>query len=105
MTTRQTIAPETAIRIIGTYSQQLRELMETCETLADRQAPGIIAAAHDHSTRTLTKEVDRLKALAQVNPNVRTREIEFMELQREALTAALDAATLRLDALRVLVAT
>ena len=105
MATRQTIAPETAIRIIRTYSPQLRELMETCETFANRQAPGIIAAAHDHSTRALTKEVDRLKALAPVNPNVRAEEIEFMELQREALTAALDAATLRLDALRVLVAT
>ena len=43
--------------------------------------------------------------LGDFNPNVRAEEIEFMELQREALTAALDAATLRLDALRVIVAT
>ena len=105
MTTRQTIAAEIAIKIIRTYSQQLRELLETCEDFANRQAPAIIAAAHDQSIQVLTKEVDRLKALAQVNPNVRSEEIEFMELQREALTAALDAATLRLDALRVVVAT
>ncbi|MEN8206212.1 MAG: RNA polymerase-associated protein RapA [Pseudomonadota bacterium] len=105
MTTRQAIAPETALRIIRTYSQQLRDLLETCETFANRQAPEIITTAHDHSTRALTKEVNRLKALARVNPNVRVEEIEFMELQREALAAALDAATLRLDALRVVVAT
>ena len=105
MATRQTIAPETTVKIIRTYSQQLRELLDTCEAVANRQAPDIIAAAHEHSTRALTQEVDRLKALAQVNPNVRAEEIEFMELQREALAAALDAATLRLDALRVIVAT
>lgn len=105
MATREKIPPQTAIKIIRTYSQQLRELLAGCEALANRQAPGIIAAARDQSTQTLTREVDRLKALALVNPNVRDEEIEFMELQREAVMAALDSATLRLDALRVAVAT
>jgi ATP-dependent helicase HepA len=105
MATREKIPQQTAIKIIRTYSQQLRELLAGCEALANRQAPGIIAAARDQSTQTLTREVDRLKALALVNPNVRDEEIEFMELQREAVMAALDSATLRLDALRVAVAT
>jgi ATP-dependent helicase HepA len=105
MATRETIPTQTAIKIIRTYSQPLRQLLASCEELANRQAPGIIAAARDQSTLTLTREVDRLKALAQVNPNVRDEEIEFLELQREALSVALDSATLRLDALRVAVAT
>jgi ATP-dependent helicase HepA len=50
-------------------------------------------------------EIERLQALARVNPNVRAEEIEFMELQREALAIALDSASFRLDALRVVVAT
>jgi len=103
--TRQAIPAETAIKIIRTYSQPLRGLLACCEDFANRQAPQIITAARERSTQALTKEVDRLKALAQVNPNVRTEEIEFLELQREALTAALDSADLRLDALRVVVAT
>ena len=103
--TREAIPPETAIKIIRTYAQQLRDLLAGCETIANRQAPEIITAARELSTQTLTQEVDRLKALALVNPNVRAGEIEFMELQREALTVALDSATLRLDALRVVVAT
>jgi ATP-dependent helicase HepA len=105
MATRETIPPQTAIKIIRSYSQPLRQLLASCEDLANRQAPGIIAAARDQSTLALTREVDRLKALALVNPNVRDEEIEFMELQREALVVALDSATLRLDALRVAVAT
>ena len=103
--TRQAIPAETAIKIIRTYSQPLRELLASCEAFANRQAPQIITAARERSTQALTTEVDRLKVLALVNPNVRAEEIEFMELQREALTVALDSASLRLDALRVVVAT
>jgi ATP-dependent helicase HepA len=103
--TRQSITADTAIRIIRTYSQQLRELLASCEALADRQAPSIIASAHDQSSRAICREIDRLKTLAQVNPNVRAEEIDFLDMQYEALSLALDAATLRLDALRVLVAT
>jgi len=103
--TRETIPPDTAIKIMRSYSKPLRKLLARCEDLANRQAPEIIATARERSTQALTLEVDRLKSLALVNPNVRAEEIEFMELQREALTVALDSATLRLDALRVLVAT
>ncbi len=103
--TRQAIPSETAIKVIRTYSQPLRELLACCEDFANRQAPEIIATARERSTQALTTEVDRLKALALVNPNVRAEEIEFLELQREALTIALDSASVRLDALRVVVAT
>jgi ATP-dependent helicase HepA len=103
--TRQAIPAETAIKIIRIYSQPLRELLASCEAFANRQAPQIITAARERSTQALTTEVDRLKVLALVNPNVRAEEIGFMELQREALTVALDSASLRLDALRVVVAT
>jgi len=105
MATREAVPQQTATRIIHSYSQPLRQLLATCEDLATRQAPQIIATARDHSAQTLTREVDRLKALAQVNPNVRDEEIEFMERQREAVMVALDSAALRLDALRVVVAT
>ncbi len=53
----------------------------------------------------LDGEIGRLQALRQVNPNVRAEEITYLEQQREQLTAILDAASLRLDALRVIVST
>jgi ATP-dependent helicase HepA len=102
---RETIPADTAIRIIRGYTQQLRELLAHCESVANSQSPALISKAREQSTRILMNEIDRLKALARVNPNVRNEEIEFMELQREALTIALDTATFRLDALRVIVAT
>ena len=102
---RETIPADTAIKIVRTYTQLLRDMISASETLANRQAPELLAAAHEKSKQTLVREIERLKALSKVNPNVRPEEIEFMELQREALATALDAAALRLDALRVVVAT
>ncbi len=102
---REDIPADTAIRIIRGYARQLRELLVHCESMANRQSPALISGAREQSTRILLNEIDRLKVLARVNPNVRDEEIEFMELQREALTIALDSASFRLDALRVVVAT
>jgi len=102
---RETIQPETAIRVIRGYTGLLRDMLETSEALANRQTPALLASARKQSQQTLGKEIRRLEALARVNPNVRREEIEFMQLQQQAVNTALDAATLRLDALRVLIAT
>jgi ATP-dependent helicase HepA len=103
--TRKAIKSETAIRVIRGYTGLLRDMLETSESLANRQAPALLASARELSQQTLGKEMHRLDVLARVNPNVRREETEFLQLQLQALTAALDSATLRLDALRVLIAT
>ena len=102
---RQTVPADTAIKIIRGYAQQLRTMLAASETLADRQAPQLLATARADSERILQQEIHRLRALEQVNPNVRAEEVGFLELQQEALDAALGAATLRLDALRVIIVT
>jgi len=102
---RQTVPADTAGKIIRGYTQQLRAMLAASEALADSQAPQLVAAARSRSERSLQQEIHRLRALRLVNPNVRAEEIRFLELQQEALGAALDAATLRLDALRVIIVT
>jgi ATP-dependent helicase HepA len=102
---REPIKTETAIRIIRGYTGLLRDMLDTSESLANRQTPALLVAAHAQSQQLLGKEIQRLEVLARLNPNVRKEETEFLELQQEAVTAALDSATLRLDAMRVLVAT
>ncbi|UJP04105.1 MAG: hypothetical protein LZF85_06665 [Nitrosomonas sp.] len=52
-----------------------------------------------------TPEIECLKALQQVNPNVRDEEIQFFKQQLQQLTGALKLSNLRLDAVRVIVAT
>ena len=63
------------------------------------------ALALDKIAKTLHKEVHRLKALRLVNPNVRAEEIEFFEQELRNLSEIMASTSLRLDAIRVIVAT
>jgi len=56
------------------------------------------------SAEILLREINRLKALRKINPNIRDEEIVFFEQQLVALNEVLDGASLRLDSLRVLIA-
>ena len=79
-------------------------LLAAASAPGQQQAPAIFKAAHAQAEDILLREVNRLKALQQVNPNVRDTEIDFFDQQLQALTRLIDATRLRLDALRVIVA-
>lgn len=102
---RQSVDVDTAIKVVRARDEVLRKLLADCEQQARRQAPARLATAHARSERALNREIERLRALARVNPNVRAEEIRFFERQRELLRQAIEHAGLRLDALRVLVTT
>ncbi len=93
-----------ANKIIRAKDRELRHLFALCEEHAEQQTPDILSQAHQQSGETLMREINRLKALKQINPNIRDEEIEFFEKQLSALNEVLDAASLRLDSLRVLIA-
>jgi ATP-dependent helicase HepA len=93
----------TAIQVVRAKQKVLKALLESCEQCAQQQAPAIFKAAHAQAEDILLREINRLKALQQVNPNVRDAEITFFEQQLQALTQLIDATRLRMDALRVIV--
>ncbi len=95
----------TANRIVAAREQLIKSLLDTSERLAQVRVPEIRTTAHGHSEHTLLTEINRLKALRRVNPNVRVEEIHFFERQLQTLGDSLDRASLRLDAVRVIVAT
>jgi len=101
----EAVDAETAGRIVRAYTEELRSMLKAGEQQARQQAPAILAQAHAQTRHTLLREVERLKALRQVNPNVREEEIAFFEKQWQALEQALETAVPRLDALRVIVTT
>lgn len=55
--------------------------------------------------RQQRRELERLQALAQVNPNIRREEIDHIEATTRDLEAHLNSARIKLEALRVAVAT
>jgi ATP-dependent helicase HepA len=102
---RASVPPDTAVRVIRGYQQPLRDILAASEQLAQRRTPTILAAARAHLEQGLATEINRLKALRRVNPNVRDEEITHLEQQLVHGMSALDSASLRLDALRVLIVT
>ena len=97
------IPQETAVEVIRAHGQAIRDLVAASDHLAQQQAPTIIDAAHKQVSSALSKEINRLKALQRINPNIRKEEVEFFETQLTALSQALETASPRLDAIRVVV--
>ncbi|MFQ5659438.1 MAG: RNA polymerase-associated protein RapA [Gammaproteobacteria bacterium] len=99
------VSPVIARQIVQMKQEKLKELISMSEHLAQEQTPEIIAAAHQRTKRTFNCEIDRLVALSQVNKNIRVEEINYLKQQSGILDKVFDSARLRLDALRVIVAT
>lgn len=86
------------------YQRFLKALVPPMRKAADAAAEAIarerIDLALKHMNSVLKGEIERLRALAQVNPNVRSEEIEAALGERELLAHDLDASRIRLDAVR-----
>lgn len=78
--------------------------MDRAEALADVQHAELVEQASQRFTSDLDEEINRLKALRQVNPLVRDSEIDTLEKHKAEGKVSLQHAKVRLDALRILVA-
>ncbi|HHI94164.1 MAG TPA: RNA polymerase-associated protein RapA [Gammaproteobacteria bacterium] len=96
---------DTAKNVVRSQTSEIKAMIETSERLANEKKPQLIAKAHQQALSTLETEIERLQALKAHNPNVREEEIQFFQGQRTAINMALSAATIRLDSIRIIVAT
>lgn len=92
-----------ARKLVKQAQQPIELLMSQAQQLAMRQHQQIINEAKQKLTRLQDDELQRLKRLALVNPNIRKQEIEQIELETDALEHYLDKAQLIPDALRVII--
>lgn len=99
------VSTEIAKQVVELKKTSIKELVSTSERLARTQVPAIIKQAQYQIKQTFTQEIDRLNALNKINPNVRKDEIQFFERQLENLSKSIESANLRLDAIRIIVAT
>ncbi len=84
---------------------QISKLVTDAEKRAAPQRAGLIEEALDQMVKIQNVEIGRLQALAEVNPAIRKDEIEYMQSSSEQLQQLLQGATLKLDAIRVAMAT
>ena len=100
----QRVDADTSLKIVKAKQAELSTLLELSGQIADRQVPALVANAKRRSEQVLGRELDRLIALQKINANVRDEEIEFFRDQLRQFDAALKNASLRLDAVRVMIA-
>jgi len=94
---------KTAAAVIKSRDAMIRSMLQRGDLMAGHVAKALATAAQEKMNNELQQELARLQYLLQVNANVRDDEIEFMTLRIDRLSQALHRASVRLDAIRVLV--
>jgi ATP-dependent helicase HepA len=90
-----------ASAVITAKTPAIERMLAAGEVRAEAAVAAMRESAVTRMQRMLDEEIERLTALAQVNPAVRDEEIAQLQLRRERLGQVLSRAHLRLDALRL----
>lgn len=90
--------------IIQAKAPTLEAMLDQGERQAAAVARDLEAQARARMTWEMGSEIERLRALARINPNVRPAEIAALEDRRDRLAHHLGRVRLHLDALRLVVA-
>jgi ATP-dependent helicase HepA len=81
----------------------LKKMLETATERAEARSLALKTAAHTRATAALGADLQRLVDLQKINDHIRPAEIALAQEQLTHTTAAITAARLRLDALRLVV--
>ena len=95
----------TGSKLVNAVQQEVHAILQLAETQVVKEARAIIDSARQEADEKLSAELARLEALKAVNPNIRDDELEAIESNRLQVMDALDQASWRLDALRLIVVT
>lgn len=93
-----------ASKVAKSQREVVERLLDRAEALADLQHYELIDSAVNQYSQQMDEEIERLKALAAVNPLVKPVEIQALEQQKQVGEQTLRQAKVRLDAIRILVA-
>lgn len=84
-------------------NQLVPPMLKTAKAKVERLARREIEAAMLAASRSLDGEIERLEALAKVNPGVRVEEIDAANAEKQQLQDLLPESRVRLDAVRLIV--
>ncbi|MCW8942986.1 MAG: RNA polymerase-associated protein RapA [Gammaproteobacteria bacterium] len=102
---RQFVDKGVGNQIVKAKKKILKAMLQRSEKFAELKSAKLLELAQQNASNILSIEINRLNALSKVNPNIREDEIRYFEKQLSMLTEVIDAANIRLDAVRVIVAT
>ena len=99
------IPATTALKVITRMRDQITTLADHAAHLAEVRQESLIDGALAAMHQQFDTETARMKRLAAVNPNIRAEEVSYLEDTRSQLVRYLRGAQLKLDAVRVVIAT
>ena len=94
-----------AFNLVKHAREDISALVTQLEAQVEPLEAQLLESAQQSLSEQFATEKQRLAALAQVNPNIRTEELESLEQLQAKLLDSLSAATLKMDAIRVAVVT
>ncbi len=100
----QKVPRASAQELVKHARSQLGELLDHAEQQVAPQQQLLVDEATESMQQSQGAEIRRLEALAQVNPNIRKQEIDFLQQQTDSLHHYLQGAKLSLGAVRVIMA-
>ena len=95
----------TALKVVTRMREQIASLTDHATHFAEVQQESLVSVALAAMQQQFDAEIARMQRLAAVNPNIRAEEVSYLEQSREQLARYLRGAQLKLDAVRVVVAT
>jgi len=91
--------------VVAQVRNDIDPMQEHAAKLAAAQLPALVETAKRGLHDSLNREIERLEALQKINPAIRDEEISFFRNQLAQSEAAIDQASLQLQALRLIVNT
>ena len=95
------VRKHTANEIIQYARSEISNMVDKAKELAEPQQQELIQQALSNLAEEEHDDVERLTALAEVNPNIRQTEVDQLEIDAQQLKNYLASAQLRLDAIRL----
>ncbi len=95
----------TAQNLVRHGREEIQGLVDRADALVKPQRDATVATALENVQALQGGELDRLQALAKVNPNVRDEEIDHQQTLLKELSYYLSEAQINMDALRLAVVT
>ena len=101
----QDVPGATAQKVASRMRPNIEQLCDQATHFCEVKQERIVHEALRRAEETFTAEISRMQQLAKVNPNLRAEEITDCEQERDACLRYLASAQLKLDAVRVCIAT
>ncbi len=90
-------------KLVPALAKPIKQVLAKAETLAQERVKPVKEAAHEFIHAQLGNEITRLTELQLVNPSINKSEIAHMQNTLDQALARIEAATLYLDAIRIVI--